>query len=202
MTIQINAPAEHSFDTPIELLTDCHRRIEKFLGQMISIVNECRGGELDKDHRQALETAMRYFRQAAPLHTADEEVSLFPRLRQTSQQEAVGAFDLLDRLEQDHIVAAESHTEVDGLVQAWLTEGFLETSDLERLSLELHGLRTLYDRHIALEDGTLFPLASRVLPPEEVAQVGREMAVRRGLDPDRLPARGRCAERRHKHAQA
>ncbi|MGC8669223.1 MAG: hemerythrin domain-containing protein [Chthonomonadales bacterium] len=196
MTIQINAPTEHSFDTPIELLSDCHRRIERFLDQMIAVVDECRGGELDRAHRDALETAMRYFRQAAPLHTADEEVSLFPRLRRSGQASVQEALDVLDRLEQDHIVAAEAHTEIDALAQKWLSAGVLEGTDVERLSLELHSLRSMYNRHIALEDGTLFPLAGTVLPPAEVAQLGREMAVRRGLDPDRLPTQGRCAERR------
>ena len=36
---------------------------------------------LADDARNSLETALRYFREAAPKHTADEEESLFPRLR-------------------------------------------------------------------------------------------------------------------------
>jgi hypothetical protein len=37
---------------------------------------------LTEETRAALETALRYFREAAPKHTADEEESRFPRLRQ------------------------------------------------------------------------------------------------------------------------
>ncbi len=197
MTIQINnTVSEHSFDTPIGLLSDCHRRIEKFLDQMIAVAEACRGGELSSSHRDALERAMRYFRQAAPLHTADEEVSLFPRLRACGNNEVADIMRLMDRLEQDHVVAAEAHTEIDALADRWLSEGVLDRPDVERLIFELHTLRSMYNGHIKLEDATLFPLAARVLPAEEVAQVGREMAIRRGLDPDRLPREGRCAERR------
>ena len=37
---------------------------------------------MTEETRVALESALRYFREAAPKHTADEEESLFPRLRQ------------------------------------------------------------------------------------------------------------------------
>jgi len=37
---------------------------------------------LTEETRAALESALRYFREAAPKHTADEEESLFPRMRQ------------------------------------------------------------------------------------------------------------------------
>ena len=33
------------------------------------------------EHRQAMETALNYFRRAAPMHTADEEEDLFPEHR-------------------------------------------------------------------------------------------------------------------------
>jgi hypothetical protein len=36
---------------------------------------------LNEEQRGAFEAALRYFREAAPKHTADEEESLFPRLR-------------------------------------------------------------------------------------------------------------------------
>ena len=35
MLLTINAPPRSDFDNPLGLLSDCHRRIEKFLEQLI-----------------------------------------------------------------------------------------------------------------------------------------------------------------------
>ena len=80
MPVQIGAQS-HSFSDPTGLLSDCHRRIEMFLGtleRVASVIDR----PLTEETRPALESALRYFREAAPKHTADEEESLFPRLRQ------------------------------------------------------------------------------------------------------------------------
>src|SRR5262245_5544144 len=81
MPIQIGAKAAHTFNNPIGLLTDCHRRIKKFLIMMITVMRQTHGGPLKTTQQEALELALQYFREAAPKHTMDEEVSLFPRMR-------------------------------------------------------------------------------------------------------------------------
>ena len=81
MNLQIGEPPSPSFQQPLALLSDCHRRVERFLGLLARVAAEGRGGLLDRRQREALEAALRYFREAAPRHTADEEESLFPRLR-------------------------------------------------------------------------------------------------------------------------
>jgi hemerythrin-like domain-containing protein len=45
----------------------------------------------------------------------------------------------------------------------------------------LEELRTIYERHIAIEDHDVFPLAGQVLNQAEIAALGREMAARRGV---------------------
>jgi hypothetical protein len=40
-----------------------------------------------------------------------------------------------------------------------------------------------YDAHIEAEEAELIPLARELLPPEEIAAVGRAMARRRGVAP-------------------
>jgi hemerythrin-like domain-containing protein len=64
------------------------------------------------------------------------------------------------------------------------------------LAALLGDLRETYRRHIALEDDEIFPLAGRALSADEIARVGHEMAVRRGLDPERLPSAVRPGARR------
>jgi hemerythrin-like domain-containing protein len=195
MPIQIGAKPDSSFDDPLGLLSDCHRRIEKFLAQLIRITEQARGGPLTESLTEPMATALRYFARAAPLHTQDEEASLFPRLRDTRSPDATGALDALDRLEADHRVADASHAEVDALGNQWLRAGSLSTDEADRLLTVLRSLQALYARHIEVEDTAVFPLAGRLLEERDLATVGREMATRRGLDPDNLPGISHCRVR-------
>src|SRR5579864_2122594 len=89
MPVQIGAKA-HSFSDPTGLLSDCHRRIEMFLGSLQRVADAI-DRPLTEEARSALESALRYFRESAPKHTADEEESLFPRLRQIQDSEIENA---------------------------------------------------------------------------------------------------------------
>lgn len=178
MPVQIGQK-ESDFSNPLGLLSDCHRRIERFLGVLIKICERSKGGEIQADERTALQTALAYFRKSAPQHTADEEDSLFPRLRASGQAETV--LDCLTELESDHQVASRDHAIVDGLGTRWLTERKLTEERAQEMNLALARLARLYARHIDIEDAELFPLALRVLPADQLAAVGREMADRRGI---------------------
>ncbi|MBV9852622.1 MAG: hemerythrin domain-containing protein [Armatimonadetes bacterium] len=193
MPIQIGAKPESSFADPLGLLSDCHRRIEKFLRHLTLVTEKARGGPLDAEQRQALETALRYFREAAPRHTRDEEESLFPRLRAAGSADAQMALAALDALEADHDAADAHHAAVDQLGRQWLDTGHLSPGETDRLAGLLARLTTLYGWHIGIEDTQVFPRAARVLDAAAIRQVGREMAERRGLDLDTLPdLRLRC----------
>lgn len=190
---------ENDFDNPLGLLSDCHRRIEKFLEQIIRVCEIARGGALNEGQREALQVALRYFRQAAPLHTADEEASLFPRLRERAEKgdvTAQSALQVMERLEADHDAADERHAVIDELGLRWLETNALSAADSEKLESEARQLRAFYTAHIAVEDNELFPLAEKVLADDTTETIGREMAARRGLDFDNLPAGSRCAARK------
>ena len=81
MGIQIGAKPDSGFDDPIGMLKDCHRRIERFLGILCVVVNRVQGRSLIGEERDAVRAALQYFRTGGQRHTADEEESLFPRLR-------------------------------------------------------------------------------------------------------------------------
>ena len=100
MPVQIGA-ATHNFDDPTGLLSDCHRRVEMFL-RMLEAVAKVIDRPSTEETKRALQLALRYFAEAAPKHTADEEESLFPRLRQLPDPEVRSAISRLDRLEADH----------------------------------------------------------------------------------------------------
>jgi hemerythrin-like domain-containing protein len=193
MAIRIGAKPESDFNNPLGLMRDCHRHVEKFLHVLTTVTEQAHGGALNPEQREALGTALRYFEKAAPLHTADEEVSLFPRLRAAN---SAGALAALDALESDHREAEPAHAEVDLLGRKWLAEGALSQDEARRLAGLLRTLQETYRAHIAVEDDEVFPLAGRALAPSALREVGREMAARRGLDPDHPSPISRCAARR------
>src|ERR1051326_9047681 len=131
MPVQIGAKA-HSFSEPTRLLSDCHRRIEMFLGSLQQ-VSQLIDNRLADDARAALNSALRYFREAAPKHTADEEESLFPRLRSTGRPELNAVLTKMDSLESDHVRADQDHAEIDRLGQEWLAAGSLSAAGASRV---------------------------------------------------------------------
>jgi hemerythrin-like domain-containing protein len=182
MPITIGKKVESDYSNPLGLLSDCHRRIEQFLDVLIKVTSQARGAGLNEDQRQALEVALRYFREAAPKHTRDEEESLFPRMLASADERARSAIFLLDELHAEHELADAGHAEVEALGSRWLSEGVLSSESTDRLSELLDQLHSTYQKHIAAEDHDVFPLAGQILSSAELAAVGREMATRRSID--------------------
>ena len=183
MPVVIGAKPESNFRNPIGLLTDCHRRIERFLEVLVQL-STAAGGALSEEQRIALDTALRYFREAAPKHTRDEEDSLFPRLRTMEAPAVKAALFQIDRLEDDHARMDQCHAEVDRLGQAWLATGTLSPADAARFAQLLAGMAETYREHIAVEEREVFPAAAAALAESERADMGGEMAARRGLRQD------------------
>ena len=183
MPIVIGAKRESSFTDPIGLLSDCHRRVERFLAVLVHVATQAHGEPFTGEQRTAWDTALRYFRDAAPKHTADEEESLFPRLRAMDRSDVKALLARVDGLEQDHVRAAQAHAEIDRVGLAWLAKGRLSPEEASRLAALLAQLADLYRAHIAIEDTEVFPLAAEVLSVLDRQEIGGEMAVRRGLSP-------------------
>jgi hemerythrin-like domain-containing protein len=177
MPVQIGAQT-HSYAEPTGLLSDCHRRIEMFLGSLerLSVMV---GEPLTSESRSALEASLRYFREAAPKHTADEEESLFPRLRQMHHPELDAAIRTLAPLEQEHRRADKLHAEVDRLGRVCLERGPLSSEEGGLFRQAIAELLSIYKEHIRIEDQVVFPVAGRVLSPIEKAAIAGEMAARR-----------------------
>jgi hemerythrin-like domain-containing protein len=180
MAIVIGEKRESDFTDPIGLLGDCHRRIVRFLHVLVELATR-HGGSLSDEERTLLSTSLRYFREAAPKHTADEEESLFPRLRRLEGPDIDAILAQIDSLEQDHECADRSHAEVDRLGRLWLAKGRLSPEDASQFRRLSGQLEALYRHHIGQEDTEVFPFAARALAPADRLAIGREMAARRGL---------------------
>jgi hemerythrin-like domain-containing protein len=181
MPITIGKKAQSDYSNPLGLLSDCHRRIEQFLGVLIKITSQARGAELNEDQRGGLEAALRYFREAAPKHTQDEEESLFPRMLASLAERAQAAMSLLEELHSEHELADKAHAEVEALGNRWLSEGRLPRESADRLRELLGQLQSTYEDHIAVEEEDVFPLAGKILSSADLAAVGQEMAARRSI---------------------
>ena len=180
--------AAGTFTNPIGLMSDCHRRIERFLKVLLIVTQEAEGKPLSPEQRSGLAAALKYFREAAPRHTADEEEDLFPALRRSAQPGVSQILERVERLETDHKMAAEWHAEVDEAGERWLSQNHLPAEEVSRLKDALLALSTLYQAHIEVEDREIFPLAQQELTKSEKEAMGRRMASRRGVP--FLPALG------------
>jgi hemerythrin-like domain-containing protein len=179
MPVQIGAKS-HSFSNPMALLSDCHRRIEMFLGSLEQVA-EMLDQPLPEEAQTALASALRYFRESAPKHTADEEESLFPRLRQVQSGATEAAITALGMLEREHAESDQLHAEVQELGSRQLDRGQLTSSEISRFGKAVSELRRIYQEHIRIEDTVVFPAADRSLSGREKGAIAQEMAARRGI---------------------
>lgn len=200
MPVPLGSKGLADFTQPIELLMDCHRRIEHFLAVLQKLAERYANQPHDDEGREALETALNYFRLAAPRHTEDEEESLFPRMRQVDDPQVRQAMAQIDRLESDHRQAEAAHARLDELGRQWLTDGTLPADAFAEFRELLGELAQTYGEHIPIEDQSVFVLAKRVLDDGQLQVIGEQMKQRRIADPGRTGSR--CAQRRRQQFQS
>ena len=63
MLTQIGAKPESDFSEPLDMLSDCRKRIQYFLDDLVRLAEDAM--QLDPAQRVALERALRYFRESA-----------------------------------------------------------------------------------------------------------------------------------------
>lgn len=196
MSLATETNIESSYARPVGLMFDCHRRIEKFLQQLAAITGGAIGRTLTDEEADNLDRTLRYFENAAPLHSSDEERSLFPRLRSCNVPEIDAELRKVAVLEAEHLLAASLHAQIDSIGKRWLTTRTLGERSGNALRDAVANLASLYREHIAVEDNVIFPLAESVLNEATMLLIGREMADRRGIDLDALPdLKAQCPSR-------
>lgn len=176
MPVQIGAKRDSGFDDPIGMLTDCHRRIENFLRVLDLVCHRAKGRALTEEESSAVQASLDYFRRGGRRHTADEEESLFPRLR---AQLAAEDFKELDGLEHEHQFADGRHAEVDDLYTRWISAGTLSEAESAQLNTAVEDLARMYAGHIRVEEEIVFPRAAKVLDAPTVQAIGNEFRLRR-----------------------
>jgi hemerythrin-like domain-containing protein len=175
--VQIGAAPEAGWDDPIGLMTDCHRRIEMFLGILVRVAAMDPARPLSEEGSTALRAALHYFRTSGLVHNADEEESLFPRLVTVPEIDAEILIEM-KLLEAEHRQAAESHAIIEELATRWTQEPLIPAVH-QRLLQTAAEMRELYLRHIRVEESKVFPAARKLLPAAEIAHIGKELRAHR-----------------------
>jgi hemerythrin-like domain-containing protein len=174
MAVQIGAKPDSGLDDPIGMLKDCHRRIEHFLEILCVVANRAAGRGLTSEETAAVQAALVYFRVGGQRHTADEEESLFPRLRAESVKS-----EELSGLEEDHRQANHLHAEAEGLFAVWISAAGLSQDHQLRLQSCTEQLKLLYAEHILVEERIVFPRAAQMLDSRVIAAIAQEFRSRR-----------------------
>ena len=183
--IQIGAKPDSGFDDPIGMLKDCHRRIERYLHILCLVAKRAQRRTLTQEESAAITSALDYFRIGGQRHNADEEESLFPRLRVQTDTNAQEALVKIDSLEIDHRTADYLHTLTGRLYEAWIEHGSLSAAENRQLLDATQRLAQLYKAHIALEEEVVFPLAGSLLDGDALGAIGEEFRKRR-IEPSAL----------------
>ena len=128
-----------------------------FLGALRSVADVC-DRELTEETRCSLDLALRYFREAAPKHTADEEESLFPRVRKISDPELQACLARLDSLEADHRWAEPLHQRVEELGSGYLQKAVSRPPSRRAFESRFISFRRWTDTTLKSRTTRCFPL--------------------------------------------
>jgi hemerythrin-like domain-containing protein len=179
-----SAPAV-GFEMPLEMLSACHRRVERQCATLQRLVPHLAAHGADAQAREAAHAVLRYFETAARNHHADEESDLFPALL-----ESMAGSDAVCLRNLTRALIAE-HRELERHWMALRRE--LEAVAAGRPAAlsadEVQAFVRLYARHIECEDNELLPMARRLLGDAELDRIGRAMLQRRGLAELASPSR-------------
>lgn len=176
MAVQIGAKPDSGFNNPIGMLTDCHRRIERFLHILCTVAAQASGRSLNQEETDAVIAALHYFNEGGRRHNADEEQSLFPRIRAA---ESGSHLDDLAHLEDDHRRTEQLHHQVEALYRKWIASSALTITGQTQLLSATSELQRIYTAHIETEESAIFPHAAQVLDPSAIAAIGAEFQARR-----------------------
>lgn len=163
------------FDTPFEMLSACHERVQRSLDLLQRLQDYLRDHACDDSARQAARDVLRYFDIAAPLHHEDEELHVFPPLLARGSADAQAA---VRQLQQDHEAMSANWQAARALLLA-LAEGRCDAFGVQDEAV-LARFAGVYAAHIRTEEEVVYPAARALLAPETVQAMGTEMRRRRG----------------------
>ena len=159
------------FDEPIALLRACHNKIIAHCELIEQIVATLQGDSGDFDSRAAARQAINYFSRSARLHHEDEEQNLFPLLNRQSLKLA----DLVNSLKQEHRTLDELWQAIEPELRR-----MPEPADPDAFIAAATAFCKLNREHVIRENTDFLPVAQSSLSNQQIRDLGRAMAQRRG----------------------
>ena len=139
-----------------ESLDLAHRQVLEVLKDLDGLLEHVGDKGPDETARDSAKRILAFFSGPARQHHADEERLVFPGLLKSGNEELV---QNVQRLQQDHGWLEEDWIELSLQVQA-IADGY-NWYDLDLLRHAVPVFTTLYQDHIALEEGLVYPAARR-----------------------------------------
>lgn len=164
-------PPLPGFGEPLALLRACHSKILTHCDLLERVAASLEQADPDFDNREAARKVIGYFSSSARLHHQDEEQDLFPLLVRQSLKTA----DLVNDLRQEH-------NRLDDLWQA-IEPGLRripEPGDPAALVTAAAEFCSLNRAHVQRENTEFLPVAESSLSHQQLEDIGRAMAKRRG----------------------
>jgi hemerythrin-like domain-containing protein len=164
------------FDEPLEMLTGCHRRIERQLETLKRLRTHIAERGVDAEASAAAQAVLRYFASAAANHHADEEQDVFPLLASRIEDagEAARFRAFRESLESDHRALEAAWGRLKKPLEA-IADGLLRTL----AETDVHAFVSAYAHHILAEETNLVEFCNRWLTDADRETLGRSMAARR-----------------------
>ena len=170
---------------PLQFLVACHDQIEEHLRILEGVPANLRSPSTEKrkEAKETLDQALAFLKTMGELHTEDEELSLFPRLRENlKKDDPFGLLELADLLETQHREKEEAYRELAACVAAFPPHPQPPgADDVRHAEAGIARLVELYRPHIMIENERLIPLSGESLSPDDLAGMKREMQARHKL---------------------
>lgn len=164
--------AAPNFSDPLGLLRACHDNIFRHCEMVERLAGYLAEQGPDQPAHETAAKILRYFSTAAKHHHADEEEDLFPRLSRHSQQLAA----TIQHLKQEHQQLDQLWQQLEPLLS-----DLTSISDNTAFGELTKRFAETYRCHAEKENADILEQARDVLSDEELKQIGRAMAERRGV---------------------
>ena len=164
---QIEPMPPELIDTPLDFIFAEHLRQREAATILLAIAD----GDFSADGVGEL---VKFLKTDFALHIGDEEIVLFPILRQRClPEDNIDA--VIDRLQEEHREDEDIVEEVIETLEARLRGGVLGVNGIRRLRVFAEHIR----QHLALENGVLLPIARVRLDEEDMALLTKQLKIRR-----------------------
>jgi iron-sulfur cluster repair protein YtfE (RIC family) len=165
---------DKSENDAVGLLIGCHQRIRHFTSVATKLAHA--QAATPQEIQDAAETVYRYYSISLPLHEADEEDGLRPRLSKIADERV------------HHALAAmhDQHMAIDDLLERLLpllrlvgnNPATLAEAGAEMCSIT-SALSQMFDAHLQMEEAVIFPAIEQGLTENDRAELLEEMRGRR-----------------------